>query len=58
MQLGLEQGPAKGLAIGSKGITFAIWALMAYYGSRMVTYHGAQGGTVHAVGASIAFGGV
>lgn len=58
VKLGLRQGLAKGLAIGSNGITFAIWAFMAYYGSRMVMYHGAQGGTVYAVGTAITFGGV
>ncbi|KAM7511410.1 hypothetical protein LguiB_010285 [Lonicera macranthoides] len=31
---------------------------MSYYGSRMVMYHGAHGGTVFAVGVAIAIGGV
>jgi ATP-binding cassette subfamily B (MDR/TAP) protein 1 len=54
----LKQGLAKGLAIGSNGVVFAIWAFMSYYGSRMVMYHGAEGGTVFAVGASLAVGGL
>lgn len=58
VKLGLKQGLAKGLAIGSNGITFGIWSFLCYYGSRMVMYHGAQGGTVFAVGASIAVGGL
>lgn len=58
VKLGLKQGLAKGLAIGSNGIVFAIWSFMAYYGSRMVMYHGVQGGTVFAVGAAIAIGGL
>lgn len=58
IKLGLKQGLAKGLAIGSNGITYTIWAFMAYYGSRMVMYHGAQGGTVYAAGTAITFGGV
>lgn len=58
VKLGLRQGLAKGLAIGSNGITFAIWAFMAYYGSRMVMYHGAKGGAVYAVGTAITYGGV
>ncbi|KAH0972998.1 hypothetical protein GBA52_025154 [Prunus armeniaca] len=58
VKLGLNQGLAKGLAIGSNGVVFAIWSFMSYYGSRMVMYHGAQGGTVFAVGASIAVGGL
>ncbi|KZV17232.1 ABC transporter B family member 15-like [Dorcoceras hygrometricum] len=58
VKLGLRQGLAKGLAIGSNGVVFAIWSFMAYYGSRLVMYHGAQGGTVFAVGAAIAIGGL
>ncbi|GLU01998.1 hypothetical protein SLE2022_192710 [Rubroshorea leprosula] len=58
VKLGLRQGLAKGLAIGSNGIVFAIWSFMSYYGSRMVMYHSAQGGTVFAVGAAIAVGGL
>ncbi|KAH7553986.1 hypothetical protein JRO89_XS12G0090700 [Xanthoceras sorbifolium] len=58
VELGLKQGLAKGLAIGSNGIVFAIWSFMSYYGSRMVMYHGARGGTVFAVGAAIAVGGL
>ncbi|XVF58165.1 hypothetical protein PTKIN_Ptkin07bG0041400 [Pterospermum kingtungense] len=57
VKLGLKQGLAKGLAIGSSGITFAIWAFITYYGSRMVMYHGAKGGTVFMVGTCIAIGG-
>lgn len=58
VDLGLKQGLAKGLAIGSNGIVFAIWSFMSYYGSRMVMYNGAHGGTVFAVGAAIAIGGL
>ncbi|XVF60426.1 hypothetical protein PTKIN_Ptkin08bG0045000 [Pterospermum kingtungense] len=57
VKLGLKQGLAKGLAIGSNGITFAIWAFITYYGSRMVMYHGAKGGTVYMVGTCITIGG-
>ncbi|CAL9779206.1 unnamed protein product [Musa acuminata subsp. burmannicoides] len=58
IKLGLKQGLAKGLAIGSNGITFAIWAFMVWYGSRLVMYQGEKGGTVFAVGASIIVGGL
>ncbi|KAG8384766.1 hypothetical protein BUALT_Bualt04G0152700 [Buddleja alternifolia] len=58
VKLGLKQGLAKGLAIGSTSVVFAIWSFMAYYGSRLVMYHGAEGGTVFAVGAVISIGGV
>ncbi|GLU01999.1 hypothetical protein SLE2022_192720 [Rubroshorea leprosula] len=58
VKLGLRQGLAKGLAIGSSGIIFALWSFIAYYGSRMVMHHGAQGGTIYAVGACVAIGGL
>lgn len=58
VKLGLRQGLAKGLAIGSNGVVFGIWSFMAYYGSRMVMHRGAQGGTVFAVGASTVLGGL
>ncbi|KAI6699359.1 hypothetical protein NL676_013683 [Syzygium grande] len=58
VKLGLRQGLAKGMAIGSNGIVFAIWSFMAYYGSRMVMYHGYKGGTVYVVGTAITYGGV
>ncbi|CAE6071221.1 unnamed protein product [Arabidopsis arenosa] len=58
VKLGIKQGLAKGITIGSNGITFAMWGFMSWYGSRMVMYHGAQGGTVFAVTAAIAIGGV
>ncbi|KAL3525987.1 hypothetical protein ACH5RR_014359 [Cinchona calisaya] len=58
LKLGLRQGLAKGLAIGSNGVVFAIWSFMSYYGSRLVMYHGAKGGTVFAVGAALAIGGL
>ncbi|KAK2967862.1 hypothetical protein RJ640_029856 [Escallonia rubra] len=58
VKLGLKQGLAKGLAIGSNGVVFAIWSFMSFYGSRLVMYHHARGGTVFAVGAAIAIGGL
>ncbi|KAL2336951.1 hypothetical protein Fmac_011397 [Flemingia macrophylla] len=58
VKLGLKQGLAKGLAIGSNGIVFAIWSFLCYYGSRLVVYHGVKGGTVFAVGAALAVGGL
>ena len=58
VKLGLKQGLAKGLAIGSNGVVFAIWSFMSYYGGRLVMYHGAKGGTVFAVGAAVAVGGL
>ncbi|XP_073103706.1 putative multidrug resistance protein isoform X2 [Elaeis guineensis] len=58
VKLGLRQGLAKGIAIGSNGVTFAIWAFLVWYGSHLVMYHGGKGGTVFAVGAAIVVGGL
>ncbi|GJN19235.1 hypothetical protein PR202_gb06484 [Eleusine coracana subsp. coracana] len=57
-RLGIKQGLAKGVAIGSNGIIFTIWAFNIWYGSRLVMYHGYQGGTVFAVSAAIVVGGL
>ncbi|XP_062218432.1 putative multidrug resistance protein [Phragmites australis] len=57
-RLGLKQGLAKGIAVGSNGITFTIWAFNVWYGSRLVMYHGYYGGTVFAVSAAIVVGGL
>jgi ATP-binding cassette, subfamily B (MDR/TAP), member 1 len=58
VSLGLRQGLAKGVALGSNSITFAIWAFNLWYGSRLVMYHGYQGGTVIAVSSIIVHGGL
>ena len=55
-KLGLRQGLVKGLAIGSNGIVFAIWAFLSYYSIKLVMYDGVRGGTVYAIGSSIIFG--
>ncbi|KAF8691470.1 hypothetical protein HU200_040614 [Digitaria exilis] len=57
-RLGIKQGLAKGLAVGSNGVTFAIYAFSVWYGSRLVMYHGAKGGTVYVVSAGIVTGGM
>ncbi|KAL6888379.1 hypothetical protein ACP4OV_009405 [Aristida adscensionis] len=56
-RLGIKQGLAKGLAIGSNGVTFAIYAFNIWYGSRLVMYHGYKGGTIYAVSAGVVIGG-
>ncbi|KAJ1279478.1 hypothetical protein BS78_04G159800 [Paspalum vaginatum] len=58
VRLGLRQGLAKGIALGSNGVTLAIWAFNVWYGSRLVMYHGYQGGTVFAVSSIIVSGGL
>ncbi|KAK4280943.1 hypothetical protein QN277_012495 [Acacia crassicarpa] len=52
-ELGIKQGIAKGLAVGSMGLSFAIWAFLSWHGSRLVMYKGESGGKVYA--ASVTF---
>ncbi|CAI9114263.1 OLC1v1014942C1 [Oldenlandia corymbosa var. corymbosa] len=58
VQLGIRQGIAKGLAVGSSSIGLALWSFIAYYGSRLVMYHGAKGGTIYAVAAALTLGNI
>ncbi|OAP04860.1 PGP16 [Arabidopsis thaliana] len=57
VKLGLRQGLAKGIAIGSNGIVYAIWGFLTWYGSRMVMNYGYKGGTVSTVTVCVTFGG-
>lgn len=58
VKLGLRQGLAKGIAIGSNGVTHAIWGFLTWYGSRLVMNHGSKGGTVFVVISCITYGGM
>ncbi|CAI0543540.1 unnamed protein product [Linum tenue] len=58
MRLGIRQGIAKGLAVGSMGLSFAIWAFIAWYGSRLVMYKGESGGRIYAAGISFILSGL
>ncbi|CAN6244659.1 unnamed protein product [Urochloa humidicola] len=57
-RLGIRQGLAKGVAVGSNSVAFAIYAFNIWYGSRLVMYHGYPGGTVFVVSSLIVIGGV
>ncbi|CAL4887381.1 unnamed protein product [Urochloa decumbens] len=57
-RLGIKQGLVKGVAVGSNGVSFLVWAFNLWYGSRLVMYHGYQGGTVFAVSTAIVSGGM
>ncbi|XP_061366417.1 putative ABC transporter B family member 8 [Gastrolobium bilobum] len=57
-RLGIKQGIAKGLAVGSTGLSFAIWAFLAWYGSHLVMYKGASGGRIYAAGISFIMSGL
>ncbi|CAD5197858.1 unnamed protein product [Musa acuminata subsp. malaccensis] len=58
IKLGLLPSLTKGIVVWSNSVTFAIWAFMAWYGSRIVMYHEGKGGTVFAVGTAIVTGGL
>eukprot|EP01018_Ginkgo_biloba_P008960 Gb_02468 [translate_table: standard] len=57
VKLGFKQALAKGMAIGSNGVSFAIWAFLAWYGSSLVMYRGETGGKIYSTGVSIILGG-
>ncbi|KAE9600339.1 hypothetical protein Lal_00045790 [Lupinus albus] len=57
-RLGIKQGIAKGLAVGSTGLSFAIWAFLAWYGSHLVMYKGESGGKIYAAGISFIMSGL
>ncbi|CAN0901477.1 Putative ABC transporter B family member 8 [Linum grandiflorum] len=57
-KLGIRQGIAKGLAVGSSGLSFAIWGFIAWYGSRLVMYKGESGGRIYAAGISFILSGL
>ncbi|XAR71208.1 Xenobiotic-transporting ATPase [Bertholletia excelsa] len=58
VRLGRKQGLAKGLTVGSNGISYILWSFMSYIGSRLVLNHGAKGGTIYVVGFCILLGGI
>lgn len=57
-RLGIKQGIAKGLAVGSNGLSFAIWAFLAWYGSHLVMYKSESGGRIYAAGISFILSGL
>jgi ATP-binding cassette subfamily B (MDR/TAP) protein 1 len=58
VKLGLKQGLAKGLTVGSNGVVFAIWGFMAWYGNNLILNHGLNGGNVIATGLASITGGL
>ncbi|XAR53383.1 hypothetical protein NMG60_11021921 [Bertholletia excelsa] len=57
-KLGIRKGVAKGLAVGSTGLSFSIWALLAWYGSHLVMYKGERGGQIYTAGIAFVMGGL
>ncbi|KAI5070412.1 hypothetical protein GOP47_0014755 [Adiantum capillus-veneris] len=58
VKVGLKQGLGKGLAVGSNGVVFGIWAFLSWYGSTLVINSGLNGGKVVATGLSAIIGGL
>ncbi|KAF6176965.1 hypothetical protein GIB67_027765 [Kingdonia uniflora] len=58
LNLGIKQGLLKGLAIGSIGVSFAVWAFTAWNGSILIIDKGLKGGDVFNAGVCIIFGGL
>jgi len=58
MELGIKQGFAKGLLMGSMGIIFAVWAFQAWVGSVLVMERGEKGGVVFVSGLCVMMGGL
>ncbi|GJN21289.1 hypothetical protein PR202_gb08754 [Eleusine coracana subsp. coracana] len=57
-RLGVKQGLAKGLALGSNGISYLISAFNFWYSSRLVMYHGYPAGAPFAVCGCLIIGGM
>ncbi|WCJ37207.1 ABC transporter family protein [Euphorbia peplus] len=58
MALGIKQGFAKGLMMGSMGIIYVGWAFQAWFGTYLVTEKGAKGGSIFVAGINIIMGGL
>ncbi|KAI9093399.1 hypothetical protein K1719_027413 [Acacia pycnantha] len=58
MELGIKQGFAKGLTLGSLGILYIGWGFLAWIGTILITDKGEQGGHVFVAGLIILMGGL
>lgn len=58
MKLGIKQGFAKGLMIGSMGTVFATWAFESWAGSILVVERGESGGRVFIAAVCVVLGGL
>ncbi|KAG8365998.1 hypothetical protein BUALT_Bualt17G0030300 [Buddleja alternifolia] len=58
MKLGIKQGLAKGLMIGSMGMVFAAWAFESWAGSILVVERGESGGRVFIAAICVVLGGL
>ncbi|KAL8209761.1 hypothetical protein R6Q57_006493 [Mikania cordata] len=58
MALGIKQGLARGLMLGSMGTIYVSWAFQAWVGSLLVTKHGEKGGNIFVSGFNVLMGGL
>ncbi|XP_027172288.1 putative multidrug resistance protein [Coffea eugenioides] len=58
MQLGIKQGFARGLMLGSMGGIYISWAFQAWAGSLLVSKRGEKGGDVFVAGFNVLMGGL
>ncbi|KAK3037124.1 hypothetical protein RJ639_031543 [Escallonia herrerae] len=57
MTLGIKQGSARGLMIGSMGIVYVSWGFQAWFGCILVTEKGEKGGNIFIAGFNCLMGG-
>ncbi|XP_054795326.1 putative multidrug resistance protein isoform X1 [Prosopis cineraria] len=58
MELGIKQGFAKGLMLGSLGVIYISWGFQAWVGTYLITEKGEQGGHVFVAGFNVLMGGL
>ncbi|XP_058730505.1 putative multidrug resistance protein [Vicia villosa] len=58
MELGIKQGFAKGLMLGSMGIIYVSWGFQAWVGTFLISEKGEKGGHVFVAGFNILMGGL
>ncbi|XVE50544.1 hypothetical protein DITRI_Ditri01bG0171300 [Diplodiscus trichospermus] len=58
LELGIKQGLAKGLMMGSMGSIYVGWAFQAWFGTYLVTEKGVKGGSVFVAGINVIIAGL
>ncbi|KAK4484362.1 hypothetical protein RD792_006939 [Penstemon davidsonii] len=58
MELGIKQGFARGLMMGSMGVIYISWGFQAWVGSLLVSKKGEKGGDVFVAGFNVLMGGL
>lgn len=58
MELGIKQGLARGLMMGSMGVIYVSWGFQAWVGSILVTKKGEKGGDIFVAGFNVLMGGL